>query len=170
MRYAFERALLQAMIPKGAPILGICRGAQMINDVRGGTCTNLDGKTTAEHHQGRKGISGDQATHAVRLSPASRIANWIGLHRIEVNSFHRQAVSRLGTGLKAVGWSEEDGVIEVFEGVDHPWLMGCNFTRNNCGAPMLIGPNFLLSSARPPFSINALNLNNDVFLLKLKAP
>lgn len=127
VRYAFERALLQAMIPKGAPILGICRGAQMINDVSGGTCINLDGKTTIEHHQGRKGISGDQVTHAVRLSPSSRIATWIGRQRIEVNSFHRQAVSTLGKGLKAAGWSEEDGVIEVFEGVDHPWLIGVQF-------------------------------------------
>ena len=50
--------------------------------------------------------------------------------RFEVNSFHHQAVKRLGRGLKAVGWSP-DGVIEAMESTEHPWLLAVQFHPEN---------------------------------------
>lgn len=126
-RYEFEFALLQKMLPTGMPILGICRGAQMINEVYGGTLYNLEGRTNIEHQQEKVGVPGGQTTHRIRLATDSRLAHWIGCQQVEVNSFHRQAVSQPGKGLKAVAWSVDDGVIEALEGVDHPWLVGLQF-------------------------------------------
>lgn len=126
-RFAFEQTLLRFILPTGMPVLGICRGCQMINDVHGGTLYNLEGTTNIEHHQEKRGIPGDQATHAIRLARDSKLASWLGTSELPVNSFHRQAISRLGNGLRPTGWSVEDDVIETIEGTEHPWLIGLQF-------------------------------------------
>lgn len=126
-RYDFETALLAEALPRGMPIMGICRGCQMINEFLGGTLENLPPDGPVEHHQERKGIPGHVPVHAVRLEPSSRLRECIGEARVAVNSFHRQAVFRPGRGLKVAGRCEEDGVAEVLEGETHPWLLGLQF-------------------------------------------
>ena len=60
------------------------------------------------------------------VAAASRLAGILGETRVSVNSFHHQAVRRLGEGLRAVAWSE-DGIVEAFESERHPWLVAVQF-------------------------------------------
>jgi putative glutamine amidotransferase len=114
---ACELALARAALERGTPLLCICRGAQALNVARGGTLVqDLPGHRQTE--------SGRLPTHAVRVEPASRLALALGATDVEVNSFHHQAVDRLGEGLRAVAWSREDGLVEAIEAVDRPFALG----------------------------------------------
>jgi len=101
------------------PVLGICRGQQLINVVLGGTLV----QHIEQHNQP---ASRHELSHDMRVESASRLANVLGETHLEVNSFHHQAVDRLGAGLRAVAWSP-DGVIEGLEGTEHPWLVCVQF-------------------------------------------
>src|SRR5215213_252718 len=86
---AFELALARAADARGMPLLGICRGAQALNVARGGTLH----QHVAGHRQ--TGAAGE-LTHAVEVAPGSRLAALVGVCELRVNSFHHQAVDRLG--------------------------------------------------------------------------
>ncbi len=109
-RDRFELALLEYAEAQGLPVFAICRGAQLLNVVRGGTLRNLrKDPVLAEAHKRRWG------GHNVSLTPGSRLSRWMQLHTIpRVTSYHGQAVDRLGSGLIVTGVSE-DGVIEAIE-------------------------------------------------------
>ncbi|MGE5325820.1 MAG: gamma-glutamyl-gamma-aminobutyrate hydrolase family protein [Deltaproteobacteria bacterium] len=123
----FELALLAAAQEERIPILGICRGMQMINVKFGGSLyqdLKLDpyseGGVVVEHKQaGRR----QDATHTVTVTePESLLASaFQGCCR--VNSLHHQAVRRVGRGLKVTAYSE-DGLAEAVEYAgDYPFLM-----------------------------------------------
>lgn len=122
-RDIFELALFATARQLELPILGICRGIQLVNVAMGGSLyqdlpTERPGIT--EHNP-----SGDRAarSHAVRLTEGSRAALALGATELKVNSFHHQGVLELAPGLVATGWSE-DGLIEAAEGgPDAPWLL-----------------------------------------------
>ena len=97
-RDLFELALFAAARQLELPILGICRGIQLINVAMGGTLyqdipaeypTAIDHNPTAERHH---------RTHAVRLEPGSRAESALGSARLAVNSFHHQAIRDAGQG------------------------------------------------------------------------
>jgi putative glutamine amidotransferase len=71
----------------------------------------------------RQTESGRQPTHTVRIEPDSRLAAIVGTEELDVNSFHHQAVDRLGRGLRAVAWAP-DGVIEGIEDASSPLYLG----------------------------------------------
>src|SRR5215208_940552 len=105
---AFELALARAALERGIPLLGICRGAQALNVACGGTLhQHLPGHRQAE--------PGCQATHEVEVLPQTRLAGLIGAGPVAVNSFHHQAVDRLGSGLR-VAARAADGTVEAIEG------------------------------------------------------
>jgi len=111
---AFELAVASTADRLGLPILGICRGCQALNIARGGTLHQhlpaiTDGSVT--HRQTE---SGHETTHTVRIEHGSQLAGIVGDGELDVNSFHHQAVDRLGRGLRAVAWAP-DGVIEGIE-------------------------------------------------------
>jgi putative glutamine amidotransferase len=111
----FEIAVCREADRRGLPILGICRGAQVLNVAREGSLIQhlpdvTDG--TIEHRQTEPG---DQTTHVVRVAPDSSLAQTTGGGPVDVNSFHHQAIDRLGVGLRPIAWSQ-DGVIEAVEG------------------------------------------------------
>ena len=111
---AFEVALARRADRLGLPILGICRGAQTLNVARGGTLhQHLPDVTDGTVHH-RQSISGERTTHDVRIAPDSLLANVVGAGKLAVNSFHHQAIDRLGRGLRAVAWAP-DGTIEAVE-------------------------------------------------------
>jgi putative glutamine amidotransferase len=121
----FELGLARAADARGLPLLAICRGAQALNVVRGGTLhqhlpdeTEEDGALA--HRQ--KEVS-DAPSHSVKIEPASHLARLIGRTSLEVNSFHHQAVARLGRGLTAVAWAS-DGVVEGIEDARRPFTIG----------------------------------------------
>jgi putative glutamine amidotransferase len=111
---AFELAVAQRADARGIPILGICRGCQALNIARGGTLHQHLPDVTDGSIAHRQKASGRETTHTVQLEPGSRLAAIVGDGELDVNSFHHQAVDRLGRGLRAVAWAP-DGVIEGIE-------------------------------------------------------
>jgi putative glutamine amidotransferase len=119
----FEMGLLDKALPARLPILGICRGIQMINVKFGGTLyQDLAGDTTIEQEHKQQG-SRSAPTHSVTLTdPESRLAN-VFQGSCRVNSLHHQAIKRLGRGLKVTVHSE-DGLPEAVEAADdYPFLL-----------------------------------------------
>ncbi len=119
----FELELARGADRGGIPVLGICRGAQTLNVARGGDLRQH--LTPAPEHEvdHRQGVPGEQPTHPIQIEPDSRLAAIIGATELEVNSFHHQAVHRLGRGLRAVAHSP-DGVIEAIEDPTVPFFVG----------------------------------------------
>lgn len=113
---AFELAIAAEADRRGVPLLGVCRGAQTLNVVRGGTLhQHLPG-----HRQSELATI---TTHGVRLALHSRTGRTTGATQLEVNSFHHQAVDELGAGL-SVAARAPDGTVEAIECREHPFLLG----------------------------------------------
>src|SRR4051812_9190998 len=105
---AYELALARGALERGLPILAVCRGAQALNVVCGGTLH--------QHVPGhRQTNSACEPSHAVRVAANSRLARILRTRALEVNSFHHQAVDRLGAGLRVVARAP-DGTVEAIEG------------------------------------------------------
>jgi putative glutamine amidotransferase len=121
-RDLFELALFAAARQMELPILGICRGIQVINVAMGGTLYQdlpTERPSAIEHNAT---LPRDARVHAVRLAPGSRVATALGSAPLTVNSFHHQAILDLATGLTASGWSDDD-LIEAVETGAGPWLL-----------------------------------------------
>ncbi len=109
----FELALARRAVRRGKPVLGICRGAQVLNVALGGTLhQHLPDLTDEVDH--RQTLAGRRTVHEVDLAADSRLAKLIGRTTLSVNSFHHQAPAALGHGLRAVGRAE-DGTVEALE-------------------------------------------------------
>jgi putative glutamine amidotransferase len=122
-RDLFELAVFAAARQRELPILGICRGIQLVNVALGGTLIQDLPSERPGSVSHDPGSARDARTHAVRLQEGSRAAQALGAAELAVNSFHHQAVDRLANGLVATGWSE-DGLIEAAESpADSPWLL-----------------------------------------------
>ena len=119
----FEMALIHAAEERGMPMLCICRGMQALNVARGGTLVQDLPTEMGGGIDHRQRAPGHVPTHAVRLESGSRTAELLGVDALEVNSFHHQAVERLGRGLRAVGWAP-DGVIEAVEATEGAFVVG----------------------------------------------
>ena len=118
-RDRFELALARGAIERGMPVLGICRGMQVLNIALGGTLDqHLPDRIGHDEHRHTPGTFGD---HEVRLKPGSLAAQAAGAERITVKSHHHQGVDRVGEGLVVSGWSVGEEVIEAIE------LPGDNF-------------------------------------------
>jgi putative glutamine amidotransferase len=120
---AFELAVARHADASGLPILGICRGCQALNVARGGSLVQhlpavVDG--SVDHRQTAPGWT---VTHDVEVESGSRLARVLGAAALRVNSFHHQAVERLGDGLRAVAWAP-DGTIEGIEGAEDRLVLG----------------------------------------------
>jgi putative glutamine amidotransferase len=123
-----ELSLARAALDRGLPVLGICRGHELLNVLYGGTLH----QDVPGHRQTEPGV---QATHDVRLEPGSRLAGILGATEGRVNSFHHQAVDALGRGLRAVAWSP-DGIVEGIEDPAAPWVLGVQWHAEGLiGAP-----------------------------------
>ena len=100
-RDAAEMLLLDEFLAAGKPVLGICRGLQVINVYFGGTL--------AQDISGHGAAKDGDSRHGTRIAPSFLQGLYSGT--LEVNSAHHQAADRLGSGLEAVQWAG-DGVIE----------------------------------------------------------
>ena len=122
-RDLFELALFAVARQRRIPILGVCRGIQLINVALGGTLfqdlPSERGGAVEHRPQGPR----DARSHRVRLAPSSRAAHVLGTNAVTVNSSHHQGIKELATGLVASGWTDDD-LIEALEGpADAPWLL-----------------------------------------------
>jgi putative glutamine amidotransferase len=112
----FELALARAAIARGAPVLGICRGIQVLVVALGGDLV----QDIAGHS---RDDAKDRPVHPVRLQPGSGLAALYGSDGIEVNSTHHQAAGCLAGGLAVVGRAA-DGIVEGVELPSAAWVIG----------------------------------------------
>lgn len=143
VRDRYELALLEAFIDAKKPVLGVCRGHQLLNVALGGTLyqdvlTQVPGAR----------LHGDLAVydghfHRVAIEPGSRLAAlYAGTATARVNSLHHQAVKDLGRGLRVEARSEEDGVIEAIRYEGDQYLVGVQWHpefHDRPGADLLDG-------------------------------
>jgi putative glutamine amidotransferase len=112
----FELPLVRAALAAGLPILGVCRGHQVVNVALGGTLVQHVSSHDDDH-------LADREVHEVRIAPASLLASVVGATTIGVNSLHHQAVDVAGNGLQVVARSL-DGHIEAVEGLGDLRVIG----------------------------------------------
>ena len=123
-RDAFEMALLHESLRRDVPLLAICRGQQLLNVARGGTLlqdipSELEG--ASEHDS--KGPR-TRCSHEVQLLPRTLLRSILGRDTLAVNSFHHQAVGRIGDGLAVSARCPADGVIEALEMPTRRFVIG----------------------------------------------
>ena len=112
-RDAFELALASAALERDLPLLGVCRGMQLMNLARGGTLIEHVPDTVGhEDHRATPGAFGD---HDVRLTAGSLAARAAGGGRVPTKSHHHQAVDRIGEGFEVTGWATIDDLPEAME-------------------------------------------------------
>jgi putative glutamine amidotransferase len=120
---AFELALVRAADRRELPLLAVCRGAQLVNVARGGTLIQHLPDVVGDAIDHRQTERAENATHEIRVSERSLLAELLGWRHGSVNSFHHQAVDQLGHGLETTAWAP-DGTVEAFEAPDRPFLLG----------------------------------------------
>jgi putative glutamine amidotransferase len=143
-RDEFELELVRRTIERGLPLLGMCRGIQVINVALDGTLVqDITLRPEWEQHPTDRGWHRwkevehaslhrhDEVPHHPRhdmtVTPGSRLHDSLGVDVIEVDSFHHQAIDRLGDGLVVTGLAE-DGVVEVVELADPDgYVLGAQF-------------------------------------------
>lgn len=112
----FEVGFVRRALERDLPLLGICRGAELLNVALGGTLIqHVEGHRQTEEAR----IPG----HDVRVEEGSRLAGVLGQTDVAVNTFHHQAIDKLGGGVRAVAWSA-DGLVEGIEVSGRDFALG----------------------------------------------
>ena len=122
-----ELQLTRWAIEDRKPLLGLCRGLQVINVAAGGTLyqdldAQLDGAIRHDYFP-TYGFDRDYVSHDVAVAPASRLRSLVDIDQLPVNSMHHQGVKRLGAGLVACAHAA-DGLIEAVESTNGHWMVG----------------------------------------------
>lgn len=118
-RDGFELQVLERALAARLPVLGICRGEQLINVALGG---NLH-KDLRTHRRRTSNQRTLLPCKTIALRPRSRLAAVTGLCRIRVNSLHHQSVARLGRGLSICA-VDADAIVQAIESHTSQWLLG----------------------------------------------
>lgn len=122
-----ELQLTRWCIEDRKPLLGLCRGLQVINVAQGGTLfqdieAQFDGAIRHDYFP-THGFERDHISHDVAVAPASRLRSLVAVDHLPVNSMHHQGVKQLGNGLVACALSP-DGLIEAVESSNGHWMVG----------------------------------------------
>jgi putative glutamine amidotransferase len=123
-----ELALARWALADGKPVLGVCRGMQLVNVAAGGTLWQDLGEQRAgsiKHDYfpfGGQSFARDHLAHEVRVAEGTRLAGTFGAGPLLVNSMHHQGVRELGSGLVATAHAP-DGLVEALEGTGGSWLL-----------------------------------------------
>jgi putative glutamine amidotransferase len=123
-RDAFEIAMCRAALERGLPLLGVCRGMQLLNVALGGTLIQHLPDAYGHGDHRRSLGSFDNADHDVRVEEGSLGHRAIGELCHKTYSHHHQGVDVLGEGLVATGWSVLDELVEVIELPGHRFVLG----------------------------------------------
>ncbi|MEK5037677.1 gamma-glutamyl-gamma-aminobutyrate hydrolase family protein [Sporosarcina sp. FSL K6-3457] len=123
-RDLFELELARQMLAADKPIMGICRGLQLLNVAVGGTLyQDLHQQNEGPMLQHLQKSPTTYPSHFVQLAKGSLLAEIAGSERIQVNSFHHQALKDVPSVFK-VSASASDGIIEAVESVDKKFVLG----------------------------------------------
>lgn len=124
VRDAYEMELLHEFMESGKAVLGICRGAQLINVAHGGAL-HQDIGTQVEHAASHVHEDFDRHTHAITWDGTSAFARlYPGISGGRVVSIHHQAIKTLGRGLRVEAMSADDAVIEAVRRAGKPYVLG----------------------------------------------
>ena len=116
-RDTFDVLLIRIALRQEKPLLGICRGEQVLNVVLGGTLyQDIPSQIPSSQLHHRQEEPSTVATQTITIEPGSRLAGILGVTEIGVNSHHHQAVKDLAPGL-VVTARAADGVVEAYEGI-----------------------------------------------------
>jgi putative glutamine amidotransferase len=138
-RDAVELQLTRWAFEDGLPLLGLCRGAQVMNVARGGSLyqdipAQLPGSLQHDCYP-TKGFARAHLAHDVELAPGSRLREALEHPRVQVNSMHHQSVKTLGEGLM-ISAVAPDGVVEAVESTGDAFQVGVQWqVRRRGGAP-----------------------------------
>lgn len=126
LRDEVELALARRALADRKPMLGICRGIQVLNVAFGGTLyqdipAELEG--SSDHYASRDLPSRAHAAHPIALEGDSWLAERLGTDTIDVNTFHHQSLRDIAPGLRVTGLAP-DGVIEAVEGAGAGFVLG----------------------------------------------
>lgn len=112
-RDVFEMEVFESALEEQIPILGICRGLQLINIIHKGTLQqHLQNETLVQSH-----IGNPDKQHAVNIVEESLLHSLVDIERSDINSAHHQAIDKLGEGLM-INCQADDGTIEGIEWKD----------------------------------------------------
>ena len=143
-RDRFELALTNRALERDIPVLGICRGMQVLNVACGGTLVqHLPERVGHGDHRHTPGAFSD---HEVRLEPGMLASRAVGAERCAVKSHHHQGVEELGEGVVATGWSSEDDVVEAIELPEKEYALGVLWHPEEDGPSPVVGS--LVEAAR----------------------
>jgi putative glutamine amidotransferase len=123
-RDSFEIALARRAIERDLPLLGVCRGMQLMNVATGGTLLQHLPDSHGHHEHRRNPGTFDGADHDVRLAEGSLAARAAGEALHGTKSHHHQGIDRLGTGLEVTGWSTLDELPEAVEMPERRFALG----------------------------------------------
>lgn len=125
MRDDTDVALAKLILKLKMPLLGICRGFQIINVVHGGTLyTDLPSqRPDGLFHPCYVDLPRDLTPHTVDIAAGTRLAGILGAGPVAVNSLHHQGIDKVGKGLKVVGVAS-DGLVEAVEIESLPFGIG----------------------------------------------
>jgi putative glutamine amidotransferase len=123
-RDTFEIAMVRGAIDAGVPVLGICRGMQILNVALGGTLEQnlVDAEGNHPHRRLKGTFEGNE--HDVVLEPGSLAARAVGEEVHVGRCHHHQAVREVGEGLVVTGRAAGENVIEALEAADESWTLG----------------------------------------------
>lgn len=125
-RDRFDIMLIQKALKKGLPIMGICRGEQLLNVAMGGTMIQDIPSQVQGAIKHRQDGPRNYASHAIKIEKGSLAYKCFGSDSTSVNSFHHQAVAKLAPGLKVTAVAP-DGVIEIIEKIGDEKVFGVQF-------------------------------------------
>ena len=120
-----ELTLARWALEADLPVLGICRGIQLLNVAAGGTLyQDIPAQVPeAERHNFRLQESAwETPTHAVQVEPQSRLAEIVGTEKMLTNSFHHQSLKDVAPGFEATAWAD-DGIVEAIEHPEKPFAV-----------------------------------------------